>query len=645
MPTGLVTFEDGGTSIGTDGLDISTGTTTLTTSVLGIAGSVHSITVVYGGDDNFLASTSTSVAQTITQAGTTTVLAAHVNPSGQGQPVTFTAVVSCQLSVVSAPSGTVTFEDGGISLGTAALTPIPSPGGEGQDRVAMWTTSSLALGDLPMTAVYGGNANFTGSTANTLVQTVEQASTTTLTTSNPTTTLGQPVNFTAVVSCQLSVVSTPSGTVTFEDGGVSIGTGTLSAEPGNGSGVSTATFTTSSLDCLSLEHTITAVYGGDGTFAGSISDRLYQTVVQADTATVLTSSAATSAFGQTVTFTATLSVSLPGTGVPTGTVDFEDNGTTVGSGVLDSSGVATFSTSALDIADSPHTITASYEGDANFNPSDSGELMQTVSQASTSVTVTSNVNPAAVGYPVTFTATVTETGAEVPTGTVTFEDGGSSMGTALLQTPNTWTSLADMPTARSEFGAATGSNGLIYAVGGLGADGTCLDTVEAYSPATDTWTTVSSMPTARAGLAVAAEPNGTIYALGGTTADGSTILGTVEAYSPSSGSSSNTWTTVASMPTPRTALAAAVGPDGRIYAIGGDDTDGDPVDTLEVYTPSANRWDTVASLPAALDGVAAVSGLDGRIYVVGGGDASGENRFRLCLHAIYEHLDSHCRLA
>jgi hypothetical protein len=102
--------------------------------------------------------------------------------------------------------------------------------------------------------------------------------------------------------------------------------------------------------------------------------------------------------------------------------------------------------------------------------------------------------------------------------------------------------------------------------------------------------------------------------------NGTSAPNTVETYS----SGTNSWATVASMPTVRDYLAAATGPDGRIYAIGGDTgTDGvsgDPivVNTVGAYTPAANRWATVAPMPIWRHEIADATGPDGRIYAIGG---------------------------
>jgi hypothetical protein len=115
--------------------------------------------------------------------------------------------------------------------------------------------------------------------------------------------------------------------------------------------------------------------GGDSNFAASTSSGLTQTVNQGATTTVVSPSANPSVFGQSVTFTATVSVTSPAAGTPTGSVSFMEGASTLGSGSL-SSGVATFATSALAVGS--HSITAVYGGDSNFSGSTSLILTQTV---------------------------------------------------------------------------------------------------------------------------------------------------------------------------------------------------------------------------------------------------------------------------
>src|SRR5207237_7125945 len=98
-----------------------------------------------------------------------------------------------------------------------------------------------------------------------------------------------------------------------------------------------------------------------------------------NTPPAVASSVNPSAFGQSVTFTATVTATAPGTGTPTGTVTFKDGATPIGTNTL-SAGQTTFTTSSLSVAS--HTISAVYNGDGNFNASTSPNLTQTVNKDS-----------------------------------------------------------------------------------------------------------------------------------------------------------------------------------------------------------------------------------------------------------------------
>ncbi|MFE2750354.1 Ig-like domain-containing protein, partial [Streptomyces scopuliridis] len=90
------------------------------------------------------------------------------------------------------------------------------------------------------------------------------------------------------------------------------------------------------------------------------------------------------------TLTATVAAVPPGAGTPTGTVDFFDGATLLGTGTL-SGGVATFTTSALSVGS--HLLTAVYSGDTNFTGSTSPVDTQTVNQAATTTALTSAPDP------------------------------------------------------------------------------------------------------------------------------------------------------------------------------------------------------------------------------------------------------------
>src|SRR5581483_10753696 len=158
-------------------------------------------------------------------------------------------------------------------------------------------------------------------------------------------------------------------------------------------------------------HTVSATYtpSTGSNFTGSNSSLSSgQTVNKADSLSAVTSSMNPSAFGQSVSFTATVTAVSPGTGTPLGSVTFKDGSTTLGVMSL-SSGSATYSTSTLPVG--AHSITAVYGGDSNFNATGVGSstaaaLSQTVAQANSSMEVVSSLNPSTYGQAVTFTATV-----------------------------------------------------------------------------------------------------------------------------------------------------------------------------------------------------------------------------------------------
>ena len=208
---------------------------------------------------------------------------------------------------------------------------------------------------------------------------MKQASTTTALTSDPNPSVsGQSVTFTATIAAVSPGSGTPTGTVDFFDGTPTIGTTPLDTETLK-AGV--ATFSTSTLTVADSPHSITAVYSGDTNFTTSTSS-VAQDVKQASTTTALTSDPNPSVSGQSVTFTATIAAVSPGSGTPTGMVNFFDGTTPLDTETL-TAGVATFSTSTLTAAGSPHSITAVYFGDTNFTASASSVLPQVVKQAST----------------------------------------------------------------------------------------------------------------------------------------------------------------------------------------------------------------------------------------------------------------------
>jgi len=260
---------------------------------------------------------------------------------------------------------------------------------------------------------------------------------------------GQAVTFTATVASGNPNFGTPMGTVQFQIDGTNFGSPVL---------LSNGMATSGTMSNLAVgRHTVTAIYSGDTNFDSS-TGMLTQTVTKASTSATLSASAHPSVFGQSVTFTVTIGVLPPGAGTPTGTVQFQIDGSNAGSpvGVSTSAGVTTASFSTAMLAVGTHTVTANYSGDPNFTPSASA-LSQTVTKANTAATLSTSANPSVFGQSVTFTVTigVTPPGAGTPTGTVQFQiDGNNVIGPATVRTTGGLTT-ASLSDATLEVGSHT----------------------------------------------------------------------------------------------------------------------------------------------------------------------------------------------
>jgi hypothetical protein len=292
-----------------------------------------------------------------------TSIAVGLSPSTitYGQSATISATVT---SSAGTPGGTVTFylgSVGGYKLGTATLS-----GG----------TASINVGGLPagprwiFASYTPADGNYMASqTPTQTVLTVNPAATAISVGLSPSTVVyGQQSTISATVTSSAGV---PTGTVTFylgSVGGFQLGTATLLS--------GTATLNVNNLPVG--PRWVFASYSGDGNFSTTQTpSQTVLTVNPDDTMTSVSSSAGTTTLGQSVTFTATVTANGPGSGVPTGTVNFFDlsaGGAFLGSGTL-SNGAATLTISSL--SGGSHTIGASYGGESRFNTS-SGSVVQTV---------------------------------------------------------------------------------------------------------------------------------------------------------------------------------------------------------------------------------------------------------------------------
>jgi N-acetylneuraminic acid mutarotase len=191
----------------------------------------------------------------------------------------------------------------------------------------------------------------------------------------------------------------------------------------------------------------------------------------------------------------------------------------------------------------------------------------------------------------------------------------------------TWSTVAAMPTAREEFAAVVGTDGLIYTIGGLG--GTNL--VEVYNPATDSWSARTPMPTARYGFTAVLGNDGKIYTIGGqygaVDSDGNSVV--VEAYNPAT----DTWATLPSLPQGRSNPAATVALDGTIYVTGGFcNSLFQTLSTTVKLAPGGTSWVAVTpAMTSVRQAHAMARTADGKLYAFGGYNNSAT-------HASFEYM-------
>ncbi|MCY2992120.1 MAG: Ig-like domain repeat protein, partial [Planctomycetota bacterium] len=369
----------------------------------------------------------------VSQVSTTVVLTTSNASASYGQSVTFTATVTP--SSGSGPTGTVQFQIDGSNAGLpVAVT----------DGAAAYSTATLVAGSHTVVAVYSGDGNFTGSTAASFTQSVG--------TVTPTITWSAPVAIaygTALSSTQLNASAGVAGTYSYSvTSGTVLHAGVLTLSvtftPTDTTDYSTATagvnltvnkaaLTVTAPDWNraygaanpSLLSTITGFVNGDtsrvvsgqpGLSTGATSTSLTGvypisitantlaandytfslvpgslTVTKAATTVVVTTSNASPSFSQAVTFTATVT---PSSGSdPTGTVQFQIDGSNAGPAVAVTNGAAAYSTATL--AAGSHSVLAIYSGDGNFTGSTAASFTQSVDTVTPTITWSA---PAAITY-------------------------------------------------------------------------------------------------------------------------------------------------------------------------------------------------------------------------------------------------------
>jgi hypothetical protein len=290
-----------------------------------------------------------------------------------------------------AATGPVDLGDASLALVPADSCPIFSPG---QTYTLVTTTGSLigVFAGIPDATTVTVSSDCLGSTqtmrinytAKSVIATVVSpgpAPTAIIVTTEPATAVtNQPVTLTATVTADYG---TPAGTVGFADNDVPIagcGSQTVAAQGLSGAATCQTSFTvepgTAGYHGLFVLYTPSdsSTRGSDNTFDtlvfGSIA------VGPAATTTAVTASSASVISGRSITYTATVTPRYLGSAVPTGPIEFDDNGHPMGScakRLLNAvRGKATAACTVTYPTTGTHAITAKYYGDGNFNGSTSG---------------------------------------------------------------------------------------------------------------------------------------------------------------------------------------------------------------------------------------------------------------------------------
>jgi len=223
-------------------------------------------------------------------------------------------------------------------------------------RAALKVFGAGAVGAMVGCGAGSSSASSTGSTTSTSIS---------LGTSSTATTVGTSVTLTAMVA-----PSAATGTVTFYNGTAAIGTATLSS----GSATLTTSFTTAQTA------SITAVYGGSGSYTTSTSSAITITVTAATGTTATTTSLSVSTTATTVGASVTLTAQVTPSAA-TGTVTFYNGTTALGSSSL-SSGLATLATSFTTVQTA--SLTAVYNGNGTYASSTSSVVSVAVTASSAS---------------------------------------------------------------------------------------------------------------------------------------------------------------------------------------------------------------------------------------------------------------------
>ncbi|GEM_PF-892355 len=395
-----------------------------TVSLISTTAGTKAVTATYSGDDNY-SSDANTVSHTVNKASTTVAITGDASdPSYVGVAYTVSGTVDVVAPGDGTPTGNVTVSDGTVTSAAGAVA------GDGSWSCSLTSTTA---GSKTLTATYSGDDNYNGDTDDAETHAVNKTVTTVAISPG---TLGTPtvVGQSYTVSGRVTPDYT-TGTHT-NDGDVEVSDGTDSCTDATLEWNATGYWDWSCVLTSTTvgSKTLTATFAHDDNYVDDAGTESHTVNQAATTVTITAVSPSPSVVGQTYTVSGTVDVVAPGSGTPTGNVTVSDSAVTSAGGAVAGDGSWSCSLASTTVGVLPQkTLTATYldSEDPDYAGSTDTES-HTVNKADTTTTVTSDINPSVTGEEVEFTATVAAaapgSGTPTVTATMTFYEGGSSLG-------------------------------------------------------------------------------------------------------------------------------------------------------------------------------------------------------------------------
>jgi len=398
------------------------------------------------------------------------------NPSALEQDVTYTVTLVTNDGGTPDLADYIEFQDNRSDIFGCGVVPLAPTTTAGTFTASCDEPgSSMSAGDHSIAALFAGDSTYAFGSAS-LTQVVDLGTTTTAITSpspGSSVTYGSESSdsFNVAVFAGTGVPLSPSGNVDIYTGAPGPGTFLCDAFlGGSGAGQSNGQCYINDTTLIAGPYSLTAVYSGDSSFAGSTSTAIDFTVDQVNTQMSVFTVPGYAFYGAENGNFFIVGVGGGNNGNPSGYVTIAANATNLVSPgkcpVSNGGGSPCYldAATALPASTSPYTVTISYAGDANFTPASTTSSLSVFPATTTTIlSVTSSSVPYGQESSVIISATVTSGTTGAPSGTIVVRDAGKWVCTI----PNL---IATGSNAASGSCPALGANQLPAGSHGLAAD-------------------------------------------------------------------------------------------------------------------------------------------------------------------------------